>query len=142
MENEKKSVVLDHSLKMEYLKMIQQIINRNATSSFIIKGWNLTLFSGLIFLITIMENNLVFLLGFLIAILFWIIDSSYLHQERKFKKLYDTKVDSFYTGKFSLTLTNKDSNVKLIKSLFSLSTFSVLLGELSILIAIWIIMSF
>ena len=125
MENETKSVVLDQALKMEYLKMIQQIVSRNATNSFIIKGWNLTLFSGLVFLITILENDLVLLLGLVIAILFWIIDSSYQHKERKFKQLYDTKVESFYTGKFSLALTNKDSDLKLVKSLFSLSTFAV-----------------
>lgn len=70
--------------KIKYLEMIQNVINRMAKKSFLLKGWSLTLLTGIITLL----NNKIYVSNSII-ILFLLLDSYYLMNERQYRKLYE-----------------------------------------------------
>ena len=68
--------------------MIEAIIERRAKNSFQLKGWSMTLIA-LVGAISAQGSDKRFILLAFIPILgFWILDSFYLQQERKYKQLY------------------------------------------------------
>ncbi|MEW6613990.1 MAG: hypothetical protein AB1401_00740 [Thermodesulfobacteriota bacterium] len=75
--------------KLKHLEMIQDIINRMAHCSFLLKGWSVILVSGLFALAAKETNPLFVYLAYLPAIAFWILDGYYLYQERLYRWLYD-----------------------------------------------------
>jgi len=75
--------------KRTHLEMIQDVINRMASNSFLLKGWSITIVSAL-FAMGVKDMNLSFVcIAFLPALFFWILDGYFLWQERLFRKLYD-----------------------------------------------------
>lgn len=78
--------------KLKHLEMIQAVITRMANNSFLIKGWCLTLVSGLLALAGGKDGNtkLVFI-TYLPVFMFWYLDGFFLQQERLFRKIYDYK---------------------------------------------------
>ncbi|HLD15246.1 MAG TPA: hypothetical protein VJB94_01565 [Candidatus Nanoarchaeia archaeon] len=75
--------------KVKHLELIQSIINRMATNSFILKGWSVTLVTGIIILsLNNSIKNFIYL-GLVPTLIFWGLDAYYLKQERLFRKLYD-----------------------------------------------------
>ena len=75
--------------KRKHLEFIQNVINRMARNSFLIKGWCITLVSALIVL-AVKEDNAGFMMIAAIPILlFWILDGFFLYQERLYRALYD-----------------------------------------------------
>jgi len=75
--------------KRKHLEFIQDVINRMARNSFLIKGWCITIVAALIALAA-KENNTRFLIVTIIPIvMFWILDGYFLYQERLYRGLYD-----------------------------------------------------
>lgn len=75
--------------KRKHLELIQNVINRMAGNSFMLKGWSVTLVSAL-FALAAKDTTLVFVyLAYFPAVAFWILDGYFLWQERLFRKLYD-----------------------------------------------------
>ncbi|MCK9574095.1 MAG: hypothetical protein M0R20_06880 [Candidatus Omnitrophica bacterium] len=75
--------------KIKHLEFIQNVITRMNSNSFIIKGWTITIFSALLaFFVKCAEIKYLFVIFFPIF-MFWWLDSFYLSQERKYRKLYD-----------------------------------------------------
>ena len=74
--------------KMRHLEMIQAVITRMASNSFMLKGWAVTLIAGVFVLATKDSETLYFLIAYIPIILFWFLDSYYLQLERKFRVLY------------------------------------------------------
>ena len=76
--------------KKKHLEFLQLAINRMASNSFILKGWNITLIVGL-FALTLKDLSSSYLyLAILPAIAFWGLDAYYLRQERLFRGLYNS----------------------------------------------------
>lgn len=79
--------------KRLHLRMIEDVISRMGSNSFLIKGWSLTAMGGLVTLyIANMQKKWAYYLLFLclfVCVLFWMSDAYYLLLERKFRKLYD-----------------------------------------------------
>jgi hypothetical protein len=75
--------------KIEHLKMIQAIINRMAGNSFLAKGWCVTIVSALIVLAINKPNKAIIMIALFPVIMFGILDSYFLYQERLFRRLYD-----------------------------------------------------
>lgn len=74
---------------VKHLEFIQGIINRMANNSFLLKGWSVTLVAAL-FALAAQNAKLGFVvLAFFPVIVFWILDSYYLRQERLYRELYD-----------------------------------------------------
>jgi len=82
--------------KIKFLEMIQNIITRMSTNSFMLKGWAVTLVAGTFALLNIESNNLVFLIAYIPVVLFWLLDSYYLQLERKYRRLYNNTLENPY----------------------------------------------
>jgi len=75
--------------KVKHLEMIQNIINRMASNSFLLKGWSVVLVSAL-FALAAKDSNMFFIyLAYFPAVAFWILDGYFLWQGRLYRKLYD-----------------------------------------------------
>ncbi|GHT29154.1 hypothetical protein AGMMS49574_05050 [Bacteroidia bacterium] len=75
--------------KIKFLEMIQGVINRMASNSFLLKGWAVTLLAGIFALAAKDSNFSFFLIAYIPIILFWFLDSYYLQLERKYRVLYN-----------------------------------------------------
>jgi hypothetical protein len=75
--------------KIKHLELIQAVINRMASNSFLVKGWCVTLVSALLALASQGTNSNFVYVAYLPILMFWILDAYFLWQERLFRKLYD-----------------------------------------------------
>ena len=76
--------------KMQHLEFIQNIITRMNTNSFQLKGITITIVCALLAVYASSGNNVLFIfLGIPPTFLFWLLDSYYLQQERKFRGVYN-----------------------------------------------------
>ncbi len=82
---------MDNQELYKEIDLIQNCINRMAKNSFMVKGWALTIFAGVI-TISKMEvlNNLWLLICTVLVpyLAFWMLDAFFLHTERKYRKMY------------------------------------------------------
>jgi len=75
--------------KRAHLEMIQGVVNRLSTDSFLLKGWSVLLVSAL-FALAAGNSKIYFVyLAYFPAIAFWVLDGYFLWQERLFRALYD-----------------------------------------------------
>ena len=75
--------------KIKHLELIQGVVNRLSTNSFLLKGWSVVLISAL-FALSAPEANISFVfLAYIPAVIFWGLDGYFLWQERLFRALYD-----------------------------------------------------
>lgn len=75
--------------KQKHLEFIQNVVNRMANTSFLLKGWSITIIAGL-FAYSAKEGAKEALwLGIALTMVFWFLDSCFLWHERMFRKLYD-----------------------------------------------------
>lgn len=115
--------------KFKHLEFIHNTINRMSSNSFIIKGWIITLITA-IFVLADNESNKNFLLISLVTIpTFWYINSFFLQQERKYRKLYDeVRVLENSEIDFSMNTNHiKSGKYSLISSMFSRSIWPLYL---------------
>ena len=88
-------------IKIRYLESIQKTIDRLANTSFILKGWAVTLSAALLALASKDSNVYFASIVYLPVLFFWFLDSKYLQMERQFRVLYDkhnkidTKIEAF-----------------------------------------------
>lgn len=75
--------------KLKHLEFIQNIITRMANNSFLLKGWNITILAALIGLNKDGLDGKIIFIGFILILVFWILDAYYLSQERIFRARYD-----------------------------------------------------
>ena len=75
--------------KIAHLQMIQAVIARMASNSFLIKRWNVMLVAALFALAAGSSNLLFVCLTYFPVFMFWSLDAYFLRQERLFRKLYD-----------------------------------------------------
>ena len=74
---------------VEHLKMVQGVINRMAQTSFILKGWMITVVITILGVSLGLSNNKLGLLALFPVLIFWGLDAYYLRQERLFRGLYE-----------------------------------------------------
>ncbi len=85
--------------KIAYLQMIQSVITRMATNSFLIKGWSITVVAALGALAAAGKSELFVYLALFPTAMFWALDAYFLRQEKLFRRLWDrtrtidTKID-------------------------------------------------
>lgn len=97
--------------KMEkHLEFIQTTISRMAQNSFLVKGWSVTLVSALFALAAKDSNHNYALIAYFPNLIFWLLDSYYLYQERLFRNLYDV-VRIKETTDFSMATTDCDNGI-------------------------------
>ncbi len=97
--------------KRKHLELVQGVINRMASNSFMLKGWAVTLVAGIFALAGKDTDKLYFLVAYVPIVIFWGLDAYYLLQERLYRSLYD-KVRQTDEDKidFSLKATAQEFN--------------------------------
>lgn len=76
--------------KLKHLEFIQNVINRMANNSFIIKGWCITLAAALIALLEKKDIDKCYIpFSFIPLLFFWFLDAYFIKVERQYRKLYD-----------------------------------------------------
>lgn len=69
--------------------MIQGVVNRLSTDSFLLKGWTVVLVAAMFALAAGSSSAYFVYLAYFPAIAFWVLDGFFLWQERLFRALYD-----------------------------------------------------
>ena len=74
----------------KHLELIQTVVERHARTSFVLKGWSVTIVAA-VFLLAVRgaDSALAMAAGLLPAVIFWGLDAFYLRQERMYRALYD-----------------------------------------------------
>lgn len=80
---------MENNNKITHLEMVQGIINRMASNSFMLKGWAVTIVAGIFALASKDTDKLYFLIAYIPIVVFWGLDSYYLLQERLYRALYN-----------------------------------------------------
>ena len=75
--------------KLKHLELVQGVMNRMASNSFMLKGWAVTLVAGIFALAGKDTDKLYFLVAYVPVIVFWGLDAYYLLQEKLYRSLYD-----------------------------------------------------
>lgn len=90
--------------KIKHLEMIQGVISRMTRNSFMLKGWAVTLVTGIFALAGKEAEELYFFVTYIPIIVFWTLDAYYLCQERLYRGLYE-KVRTEEESKIDFSLT-------------------------------------
>lgn len=75
--------------KHKHLELVQGVINRMASNSFMLKGWAVTLVAGIFALAGKDTDKHYFLVAYVPVLVFWGLDAYYLLQERLYRLLYE-----------------------------------------------------
>jgi len=75
--------------KMKAIDLIQSIISRMASNSFMLKGWAVSLVVASFALAAGNTNKVLFIISYAPIIFFWVLDAYYLRKERQFRQLYE-----------------------------------------------------
>lgn len=77
--------------KRKHLELIQGVVNRLANNSFQLKGWCVTLVTGVLFFSSAVaaEKQNLLLISLAPVAVFWILDGYFLWQERIFRRTFD-----------------------------------------------------
>jgi hypothetical protein len=75
--------------KIAHLSFIQGVINRMGSNSFLVKGWTVALVAAIFVLASKDSNSTFVYIALLPIVVFWLLDSYYLRQEKLFRKLYE-----------------------------------------------------
>ncbi|MCG7657801.1 hypothetical protein [Wielerella bovis] len=123
---------MDNSNKIAYLGFIQGAINRMGNNSFLVKGFAITLISALV---ATLDDKYCFI--FIPTIMFWLLDTYYLHQERLFRKLYEKVIDGTEPdNSFSMNAQKYENEVSSFLNVMMSKTLSPFYGGLIIVLMI------
>jgi len=126
--------------KLKHLEFIQGVINRFGNNSFLIKGWCITIVAALSALSSGTKDQYI-LIAYFPVLIFWLLDSYYLWQERLFRELYDeVRIIDESQIDFSMTFSNhamkKHKYIDLVFSKTIIPFYSVLVVTVIILMFI------
>ncbi|MCB1191149.1 MAG: hypothetical protein H7A23_15720 [Leptospiraceae bacterium] len=134
---------IDNDLFKKEIDLIQDVIKRMASNSFLIKGWMITLVLSAVVLGKGGDMDFAKLFLTIIPLLtFWILDAYFLRQERLFRKLYNWVILERPKSKNLMFDMNVGRFIKevpgLIKIMFS-QTLLVFYGITFLLIVIYLL---
>ncbi|MER7112849.1 hypothetical protein ABT332_00015 [Saccharomonospora azurea] len=111
---------------VKHLEMVQAVISRLASNSFLIKGWALTA-TGVFYGLAVNKSSWNFaLLGAVAALMFWFLDSYYLRQERLYRRLYESvRSQDGKVPHYSLNASGYQKRETRTKSFFSTTLVSL-----------------
>ena len=110
-----------NEIKSKHIDLIQSIISRMASNSFMMKGWAVTILAAIFVLSTKEAIPRFAFVAIIPNIIFWILDSYYLQSERRYRQLYKTIVVSEPDEKLSLKMPkpNRKEKTAFIQAVFS-----------------------
>ena len=90
--------------KRKHLELIQGVVNRMASNSFLFKGWSITIIAGISAFAAKDSNTALMAVPIVSTLLFWSVDAYYLMLERAFRNIYN-KVTKLKPEKIDYSLT-------------------------------------
>lgn len=133
---------MDNDLFKKEIDLIQDVIKRMASNSFLIKGWMVTLVLSSVALNKDGANTTRLFLALIPLTMFWILDGYFLRQERLFRKLYNWVILERPKSKQLMFDTNVGRFINdvpgLVATMFSQTLF-VFYGITFIMISIYMI---
>lgn len=75
--------------KRKHLEMLQGVINRMASNSFLFKGWSITIIAGISAFAAKDSIGALMVIPIVSTVLFWCVDAYYLMLERAFREHYN-----------------------------------------------------
>ena len=127
--------------KKDFLKeidLIQAVVTRMANTSFLIKGWSVTMMT---FIFATKSEPKALPLVFVPILLFWILDAYFLQQERLYRKLYQWVVENRMLSDkylFSLSTARVQNQKKLLIQVMFSTTLIVFYGGALLLVITYI----
>lgn len=79
--------------RIRYLEAIQRVVDRLSNTSFIHKGWAVSLVAGLMALATSGTNHGYVLIAYIPTVVFWLLDAYFLMMERQYRQLFEKNMD-------------------------------------------------
>jgi hypothetical protein len=96
--------------KIKHLEFVQNIVTRMNANSFQIKSWSITITAALLALYAGNSNSNFIIVAIFPIVLFWLLDTYYLQQERKFRAVYNNiaglREDAFKIRSFEMAIEN------------------------------------
>ncbi|GAB5526309.1 MAG: hypothetical protein Roseis2KO_41810 [Roseivirga sp.] len=128
------SVMTEHKLK--HLELIQGVVNRLASNSFQLKGWCVTLVTGILFFGSTMagEKRHLLMIALIPVLIFWMLDGYFLWQERLFRRTYDIVRQKPEAGIDFKMFEKGDKRLYWIKAVFSLTLIAFYIGLISAIV--------
>jgi hypothetical protein len=74
---------------LKHLEFVEATVNRMSGTSFLLKGWSVTLVCALFALAAKDANNKYIVIVYVPILVCWVIDAYFLSQERMFRALFD-----------------------------------------------------
>ncbi|TNF69407.1 MAG: hypothetical protein EP298_03565 [Gammaproteobacteria bacterium] len=124
----------------KHLEFVQEIITRMNRCSFQLKQWMVTLVAAILGLsISVAKSELVLVSLFPILI-FWLLDGYYLHQERKYRKLYQMIIQGFDQNRiYNLNASNYlPGFCEYIKVVFSQTIWPLYISTCILIISVFL----
>jgi hypothetical protein len=122
---------------LKEIEIIQDIIRRMAFNSFMIKGWAITLVV-ITLLLKRVEHQV--LIAFIPLLVFWFLDSYFLHQERMYRQLHEWVINNRLKTEEYLFNMNayrfQDKVQSKIRIMFSI-TLGWFYGSIAVLVVIY-----
>ena len=79
--------------RIRYLEAIQRVIDRLSNTSFILKGWAVSLVAGLTALAASGANQGYVLVAYIPIVVFWLLDAYFLMMERQYRQFFEENMD-------------------------------------------------
>ena len=95
--------------KRKHLELIQGVVNRMASNSFLFKGWSITIIAGISAFAAQDSNTALMVVPIVSTLLFWSVDAYYLMLERAFRNIYN-KVAALKPEKIDYSLTPEEGD--------------------------------
>lgn len=95
--------------KRKHLELIQGVVNRMASNSFLFKGWSITIIAGISAFAAQDSNTALMTVPIVSTLLFWSVDAYYLMMERAFRNIYN-KAAKLKPEKIDYSLTPEKSD--------------------------------
>lgn len=117
----------------KHLEFLQDIISRLSNHSFLIKGWSVSLLTALYALATYQSNDSYIIITYYPLVIFWLLDSYYLHLERVFRDLYEKAINNELNDYvIDKQDSEKNSFKEYLKCLFSISIWPLYLVSMTV----------
>lgn len=79
--------------RIRYLEAIQRVVDRLSNTSFILKGWAVSLVAGLMALAASGSDQRYVLIAYIPIAVFWFLDAYFLMMKRQYRELFSRNVD-------------------------------------------------
>ena len=126
--------------RIRYLEAIQRVIDRLSNTSFILKGWAVSLVAGLTALAASGANQGYVLVAYIPIVVFWLLDAYFLMMERQYRKLFEENMDLSLEVRY-FALKRKKATLAMFAeaalSITMLLTYGPLIG--AVLIAMFVL---